>query len=283
MTVATPQKLSLNWFAVIWIATIHLLACLAFLPSTFTWAGVGVALFLHWVTGALGVTMGWHRLISHRSFEVPKWLEYFLMFCGTLSCQAGPVDWVGMHRIHHKYSDTPADPHDSNKGFWWSHVGWMFFEIPAKEEASKMVKDIGDDPVYKFCQNFFIPIQFVLGFILYFLGDYFVGNGISFVVWGVFVRMAVMFHCTWFVNSATHKFGYRTYESGDDSRNCWWVALVTYGEGWHNNHHAFQYSARHGLKWWEIDVTWMMISALKAVGLAKKVKMPPKNAKPISG
>ncbi|WP_159789595.1 acyl-CoA desaturase [Sodalinema gerasimenkoae] len=283
MTVATPQKLSLNWFAVVWIATIHLLACLAFLPSTFTWAGVGVALFLHWVTGALGVTMGWHRLISHRSFEVPKWLEYFLMLCGTLSCQAGPLDWVGMHRIHHKYSDTPADPHDSNKGFWWSHVGWMFFEIPAKEEASKMVKDIEDDPVYQFCQKFFIPIQFVLGFILYFLGDYFVGNGISFVVWGVFVRMAVMFHCTWFVNSATHKFGYRTYESGDDSRNCWWVALVTYGEGWHNNHHAFQYSARHGLKWWEIDVTWMMISALETVGLAKKVKMPPKTPKTVSG
>lgn len=159
MTVATPQKLSLNWFAVIWIATIHLLACLAFLPSTFTWAGVGVALFLHWVTGALGVTMGWHRLISHRSFEVPKWLEYFLMFCGTLSCQAGPVDWVGMHRIHHKYSDTPADPHDSNKGFWWSHVGWMFFEIPAKEEASKMVKDIGDDPVYKFAKTSLFPFN----------------------------------------------------------------------------------------------------------------------------
>ncbi|MFO8039028.1 MAG: fatty acid desaturase [Sodalinema sp.] len=282
MTVATPQKLSLNWFAVIWIATIHLLACLAFFPSTFTWAGVGVALFLHWVTGALGVTMGWHRLISHRSYEVPKWLEHFLMFCGTLSCQAGPLDWVGMHRIHHKYSDTPADPHDSNKGFWWSHVGWMFFEIPAKEEASKMIKDIEDDPVYQFCQKFFIPIQVVLGVILYFLGDYLVGNGISFVVWGVFVRMVAMFHCTWFVNSATHKFGYRTYESGDDSRNCWWVALVTYGEGWHNNHHAFQYSARHGLKWWEIDVTWMMISALKAVGLAKKVKMPPKNPRTVS-
>jgi stearoyl-CoA desaturase (delta-9 desaturase) len=102
-------------------------------------------------------------------------------------------------------------------------------------------------------------------------------GGWPFVVWGVFVRLVAVFHCTWFVNSATHKFGYRTYDCGDLSTNCWWVALVTYGEGWHNNHHAFQYSARHGLQWWEIDITWMTIWLLQALGLARKVKLAEKS------
>ncbi|MGC9504020.1 acyl-CoA desaturase [Baaleninema sp.] len=282
MTVAKPQKLALDWTTTLWLVGLHLAAALAFFPSNFTWAAVGVALVFHWITGGLGITLGWHRLISHRSFQVPKWLEYFFMFCGTLSCQSGPIDWIGMHRIHHKYSDTPLDPHDSNKGFWWSHVGWMLHEIPIKVEVSKVTKDIADDPVYQFCNKYFIPIQVVLGILLYVLGDYLVGNGLSFVVWGIFVRVVAVYHCTWFVNSATHQFGYRSYESGDDSLNCWWVALVTYGEGWHNNHHAFQYSARHGLRWWEVDLTWMTISLLKALGLATKVKLPPEDAKPVS-
>ncbi|MBP0000576.1 MAG: fatty acid desaturase [Cyanobacteria bacterium SID2] len=283
MTVAQTQKLPLNWYAILWIGALHLVACLAFFPSTFSWAAVGVAVFLHWFTGGLGITLGWHRLISHRSFQLPKLLEYFFLFCGTLSCQSGPIDWIGMHRIHHKYSDTEKDPHNSHLGFWWSHVGWMLHDIPAREELPKFTQDMVDDPVYQFFQKYFIPLQIALGVLLYFLGEYFIGNGISFVVWGIFVRVVVVFHCTWFVNSATHQCGYRSYESGDGSRNCWWVALVTYGEGWHNNHHAFQYSARHGLNWWEVDLTWMTISLLKALGFATKVKLPPKDAQPISG
>ena len=112
-----------------------------------------------------------------------------------------------------------------------------------------------------------VPIQVVLGVLLYWLG------GWSLVVWGIFLRLVVVFHCTWFVNSATHKFGYRIYDTGDRSTNCWWVALLTYGEGWHNNHHAFQYSARHGMQWWEIDLTWMTIQVLQALGLASNVKL----------
>jgi stearoyl-CoA desaturase (delta-9 desaturase) len=112
-----------------------------------------------------------------------------------------------------------------------------------------------------------IPIQFVLLGVLYLLG------GLPFVVWGVFVRLVVVLHSTWCVNSATHRFGYQTYESGDCSKNCWWVALLTYGEGWHNNHHTFQYSARHGFQWWEIDLTWMTIQLLQLLGLATKVKL----------
>jgi stearoyl-CoA desaturase (delta-9 desaturase) len=228
---------------------------------------VGLFLLLYWVTACLGVTLGFHRLVSHRSFQTPKWLEYFLIFCGTLSCQGGPIAWVALHRIHHKYSDLPEDPHDSNKGFWWSHMGWMLCECPANQQIERYSQDLQNDSFYQFCEKYFIPIQVVFGLLLYWWG------GWSFVVWGVFLRLAVVFHVTWFVNSATHKFGYKTHESYDHSKNCWWVALLTFGEGWHNNHHAYQYSARHGLAWWELDLTWLTILTLKFLGLAKNIKL----------
>lgn len=271
MTIATSQKFNPDWKIIIYMVLLHIGALFALLPSNFNWAAVGVALFLHWVTGGVGVTLGFHRLVTHRSFETPKWLEYFLVFCGALACQGGPIDWVGLHRVHHLHSDYELDPHDSNKGFWWSHMGWMLCEHPAKAEIPRMTKDINQDPVYLFFQNYFALVQVALGVLLFLLG------GWPFVVWGIFVRVVAVFHCTWFVNSATHKFGYRTFDSDDASTNCWWVALLTYGEGWHNNHHAYQYSARHGLQWWEIDMTWMTIQLLQALGLAKNVKLASKS------
>jgi stearoyl-CoA desaturase (delta-9 desaturase) len=270
MTVATSNKLSLDWVIIVYMAVIHLVALLAVFPSNFSWGAVGVAFVLYWITGGLGITLGFHRLVTHRSFEVPKLLEYFFVLCGTLACEGGPIEWVGQHRIHHKYSDTESDPHDSNKGFWWSHMGWMLHKVPAKADIPRYTKDIADDPVYRFLQKFFIPIQVVLGLFLYWLG------GWPFVIWGIFVRLVVVFHFTWFVNSATHKFGYQSHESHDHSTNCWWVALLTFGEGWHNNHHAYQYSARHGLEWWEIDITWMTIRLLQLLGLANNIKLVPK-------
>jgi stearoyl-CoA desaturase (delta-9 desaturase) len=270
MTVATSNKLSLDWVIIVYMAVIHLIALLAVFPSNFSWGAVGVAFLLYWITGGLGITLGFHRLITHRSFEVPKILEYFFAFCGTLACEGGPIEWVGQHRQHHKFSDTEKDPHDSNKGFWWSHMGWMLHKVPSKDDIPRYTKDIADDPVYQFLQKFFIPIQVVLGLLLYWWG------GWPFVIWGIFVRLVVVFHFTWFVNSATHKFGYQSHESKDNSTNCWWVALLTFGEGWHNNHHAYQYSARHGLEWWEIDLTWITIRLLEFLGLAKNIKLVPK-------
>lgn len=267
MTIATSTEPRITWPVVFFMAAIHFGALFAFLPSNFSWSAVGLAVFLHWVTGGLGITLGWHRLVTHRSFQTPKWLEYLLVFFGSLSLEGGPIEWIGLHRHHHIHSDQELDHHNSSKGFWWSHMSWMLHEIPAKQEVARYTKDIADDPVYQFLDKYFLPIQIVFAAILYLIG------GWSFVVWGVFLRLVVVYHCTWFVNSATHKFGYRTYESGDRSTNCWWVALLTYGEGWHNNHHAFQYSARHGLKWWEIDMTWMTIRFLQAIGLATKVKL----------
>ncbi|NEU75488.1 acyl-CoA desaturase [Hassallia byssoidea VB512170] len=269
MTIAASTKSQINWVNTLFFLALHIGALFALLPSNFSWKAVGVALFLYWVTGGLGVTLGFHRLVTHRSFQTPKWLEYFLVFCGTLACQGGPIEWIGTHRIHHLHSDQTADPHDSNKGFWWSHMGWLIYHSPAHAEAHRFTKDLNDDPVYQFLQKYFILIQFGLGGLLLLIG------GWSFVVWGIFVRIVWVYHCTWLVNSATHKFGYRTHDSGDRSTNCWWVAVLVFGEGWHNNHHAYQYSARHGLEWWEIDLTWMTIQLLQALGLATNVKLAP--------
>ncbi len=269
MTTVTQPKLDLDWGVIVFMAAIHIGAIFAFLPGNFSWTGVLLTLVLHWITGGLGITLGWHRLVSHRSFQVPKWLEYFFVFCGTLAMQGGPIWWVGLHRHHHLYSDQSVDHHDSSKGFWWSHMEWMFYEVPAESEVPRFTKDIADDPFYKFLDAYFLPLQIALGVVLYLIG------GWQFVLWGIFVRLVFVYHTTWLVNSATHKFCYRTYEdTGDRSTNCWWVAVLTYGEGWHNNHHAFQYSARHGLRWWEVDLTWAMISLIQLLGLATNVKLP---------
>ncbi|MEM7771704.1 MAG: fatty acid desaturase [Cyanobacteria bacterium P01_E01_bin.6] len=267
MTIATTQKPPIAWTTGIFMVVLHLLALLAFVPAFFSWSAVGLCVFLHWLTAGCGITMGWHRLLTHRSFQTPKWLEYVLVFCGTLANQGGPIWWVGLHRHHHLYSDQQADHHDSSKGFWWSHMEWMFYRVPAEAEIPRFTKDISNDRFYQFLDKYFFPIQVVFAVLLYLIG------GWSFVVWGVFLRLVLVYHTTWLVNSATHTFGYRTYESGDRSTNCWWVAILAYGEGWHNNHHMYQYSARHGLKWWEFDTTWIMIKALSAVGLAKKIKL----------
>ncbi|MCU0526305.1 MAG: fatty acid desaturase [Elainella sp. Prado103] len=267
MTIATSTKLPRDWAVIVFMITIHIAALFAFLPGIFSWKAVGLAIFLHWLTGGLGITLGWHRLVSHRSFQTSKWLEYLLVFFGTLAMQGGPIWWVGLHRHHHLYSDQDVDHHDSCKGFWWSHMGWMLREVPAEQEIPRFTKDIANDRFYQFLDQYFFPIQIGFAVLLYLIG------GLPFLFWGVFVRLVLVYHTTWLVNSATHKFGYRTYDSNDRSTNCWWVALLAYGEGWHNNHHAFQYSARHGLKWWEIDMTWMMVWLLKSVGLAWKVKL----------
>lgn len=267
----SPRKaphLGKDWLVILVMSGLHVGALFAFVPSLFSGTAVALALILHWITGGLGITLGWHRLLSHRSFQVPQWLEYVFAFCGSLAMEGGVIWWVGLHRHHHLYSDQDIDHHDSGKGFWWSHMGWMLYEVPAEADVPRFTKDLANDPVYRFLDKHFFWLQVALGLALYALG------GWSFVVWGIFVRLVVVYHCTWFVNSATHKFGYRTYQSGDRSTNCWWVALLTYGEGWHNNHHAFQFSARHGLRWWEIDLTWMTIWLLQRVGLATQVKLP---------
>ncbi|MGP1385000.1 MAG: acyl-CoA desaturase [Thainema sp.] len=265
-------NLSLNhsprprWTVIIFTLALHLGVLLAIFPANFSWAAVGVALFLYWLTIGLGISLGFHRLATHRSFKTPKWLEYFLILCGTLACQGGVKGWVGYHRMHHLYADSAGDPHDSTQGLWWSHISWLMHDVPSRTELRRFTKDIADDPFYRFCHQHYIALQVGLAVLLYALG------GMPFVVWGIFVRLFVGFHSTCFVNSACHKFGYRNSEVDDRSTNCWWVALLTFGEGWHNNHHAVQSSAQFGWRWWEVDLVWLTIQVLERLKLATNVK-----------
>jgi len=253
------------------LALIHLGALAAVLPAFFSWSGVIVAGILYYLTGAIGICLGFHRLLTHRSLRVSRVLEYAIATLGTLALQGGPIEWVSTHRAHHAYSDTARDPHDARKGFLWSHMTWLFAPNPARltdAEQVRFARELAADPYYRFLERAHPWLQLALAAALFALG------GWSWLVWGIFVRLVVTYHVTWFVNSATHAFGYRSYAAGDLSTNSWWVALLAWGEGWHNNHHAFPFSARHGLRWYEFDFTWLTIRLLTLLRLASKVKIP---------
>ena len=266
-----PQRRSLHWPSVISFTAVHGAALLA--PWFFSWSALGVAVALHWLTGGIGICLGYHRLLSHRSFRVPQWLEYVIATVGALALQGGPIFWVANHRKHHAFSeDLEADPHSSRRGFWWSHMGWLLrprvtlFDV---KRHGKFAPELARDRYYRWLDRNFVLLQVALGALLLGLG------GWPFVIYGVFVRTVLLWHCTWFVNSATHYWGYRNFNTEDDAKNLWWVSLVTYGEGWHNNHHSFPHAAQTGWRWWEVDITWMTIQLLQRFGLARKVKTMP--------
>jgi len=262
----------INWTNFWWMLIMNVGAVAALWH--FTWAGLWTAVALHFVTACFGVTLGYHRLLTHGSFTTPKWFEYFCSICGMLSAEGTPLYWVATHRKHHVLSDQTGDPHSPNEGFWWAHFLWFTPRMTDEEEQTlrqRWAPDMYADPVQRLFDKIFPVFPIALGAALYFIGEATMGNGLSLMLWGLCVRMIACYHSTWFVNSATHSWGYRNYESTDRSRNLWWVALVSYGEGWHNNHHAHQLLARHGHRWWEIDVTYMVIWVLKQIGLAKNV------------
>jgi len=269
-----------RWGTIGFMAAIHLLSAVALLPSLWSWQAVTILLLLYWVTACLGVTLGYHRLLCHRSFRLPQDLERVLATCGALSCQHGPIDWVGLHRHHHKFSDTDADHHNSSRGFWWSHMGWMFAEIPAMAAVPRFTADLSKDPYYRWLNNNFLLLQLPLAGLLFWIGTVSGAGGWALVLWGIPLRLVLVYHVTWLVNSATHCWGEATHNSGDQSRNNAWVAALTFGEGWHNNHHAFPHSARHGLQPGQIDLTWQHIRLLRSLGLAKQVRLPTKQGSP---
>lgn len=266
-----PQGVS--WPITLWMLAMHVGAVAAFFY--FSWSGLAIAIALHFVTACLGVTLGYHRLLTHGSLVVPRPLKYFFSICGMLSAEGSPMQWVAIHRMHHVHSDEEHDPHSPKDGFWWSHMLWFLpYDTAEQNEAMyrRWAPDLYKDPVYRFFQRTFILFSVGLGVILYAVGESLYGLGVSWLLWGLCFRMVLAYHSTWFVNSATHMWGYRNYSTTDQSRNLWWVAALSYGEGWHNNHHAHQRLAVHGHRWWEIDVTWNVIRLLRAVGLATKVQ-----------
>jgi len=269
-----PPRLHKTWGTIVFMVAIHILSLVAIQPKFWSLPAVTSLLFFYWVTACLGVTLGYHRLLSHRSFIVPRWLERFFATCGAISCQHGPIDWVGLHRHHHSFSDTEVDHHNSKKGFWWSHMGWMFKDVEALKAVPKLSADLIKDPYYRFLNKYFLFLQIPIGLSLYAIGQKLGVGGWALVLWGIPLRLVVVYHITWLVNSATHCWGKAPFESGDSSKNNAWVAALTFGEGWHNNHHAFPNSAKHGLQRKQIDLTWQHIRFLKAIGLAKKIRLP---------
>jgi len=272
-TTQRPAPAGIAWPPLLWIGALHVLALLAFVPGYFTWSALAVCLALHWLTGGVGITLTYHRLLTHRSFATrPKWLEYVLTIIGCCASEGGPIGWVADHRRHHKYSDQEDDVHSPNRGFGWAHMFWWMTpdisSIHTPEYLERWAPDLNRDPVHRFLERW--HFVFVL---LSFAGLYALG-GMPWLVWGGFLRSVLVLHTTWLVNSATHVWGYRSHETRDDSTNLWWVALLTYGEGWHNNHHAFQTSARHGLRWWELDMTYLAIRTLSFIGITYDLKLP---------
>ncbi|MCI3279397.1 fatty acid desaturase [Synechococcus sp. PCC 6717] len=265
-----PTRYPLNWLIVFFFTAVHALAMLA--PWFFSWSALGVMLLLHWLFGSIGICLGYHRLLSHRSFQVPRWLEYAIALVGAMALQGGPIFWVAGHRLHHAHTeDVEQDPYSAKRGFWWSHMLWMIYPHPDYfnyDRYQKFAPDLVRQGFYRWLNRYFILLQLPLAIALYALG------GWPFVIYGVFLRSVLLWHSTWLINSVTHMWGYRTFHINDNSRNLWWAAILTYGEGWHNNHHAYPHVAKAGWRWWEIDVTWWAIWILKTLGLARNVVMP---------
>jgi fatty-acid desaturase len=263
-----PQNERMNWITTVTLVIFHIGALAALFM--FSWKNLAVAAFLYWMCTGLGISLGYHRLHTHRSFKVPLLLEYFFAVCGALTLEGGPIFWVGTHRIHHQKSDLPGDPHSPRDGAWWAHVGWLLVGEAKHNNTrllSKYAPDLAKHRFYIWLNNWHWVPMVVLGAILFAFG------GLSMVLWGVMLRVVLGLHATWLVNSATHMWGKRRFSTRDDSRNNWWVALLTFGEGWHNNHHAHPTSARHGLAWYEFDISWLTLKVLRAIGIAKAVRV----------
>ncbi len=253
------------------LAVLHAGALGAFFPQLFSWSALIVAVVLYYLTGGLGICLGYHRILTHRSLRLPRVLEYTVALFGALALQGGPIEWVATHRKHHANTDREGDPHDVHRGLRWSHVEWLYKYNENRltpEEQRRFAPDLVSDPFYVFLDKSYLALQIALGLILLAIG------GWSWVAWGIFLRVVATLHITWLVNSAAHHSGYQSYRTGDKSTNNWWVAILAWGEGWHNNHHAFPFSARHGLRWFEIDFTWITIRILQALRLARDVKLP---------
>jgi stearoyl-CoA desaturase (delta-9 desaturase) len=287
---AAVDRRRIVWSYAITVGLYHLVALLGLLPWFFSWTGVVLAVLGLYVFGSLGINLCYHRLLTHRGLSCPKWLEHGFAILGVCCMQDTPARWVAVHRRHHEHADRQDDPHSPLVDLFWGHVGWMLVEnrdLVRLGIYDRYAKDILRDPFYKRMERTPLYPAILLGsWAVFFLGGFAAGLldggtaaqaarfGASLLIWGVFVRTVVVWHITWSVNSLAHIWGYRNYETGEQSRNNWFVALISNGEGWHNNHHADPRSASHGHRWWEIDVVYATVWLLEAMGLARNVCRP---------
>jgi stearoyl-CoA desaturase (Delta-9 desaturase) len=268
----SPER-KINWPTALILALFHIGALAALF--CFSWKAFWVAFALHWIAVGFGISLGYHRLHTHQSYQCPLWMQYALAVCGTLTLEGGPMFWVGTHRIHHATSDKAGDPHSPREGVFWAHMGWIVFGETHHNDTAYMTKyaaDIARHKFYCWLNTYHWVPSVIVGAALLAWG------GLPFFLWGICLRVVFGLHCTWLVNSLTHVIGTQRFESGDDSRNSFFLALLTFGEGWHNNHHTFPTSARHGLAWWEFDISWITMKLLRAIGLIKHVRVASLNS-----
>jgi fatty-acid desaturase len=278
----------IDWIYASGIVFYHAIALLACLPWFFSSTGLVLALLGLYVFGTLGINLCYHRLLAHRGFAVPNWLEHAFAILGVCCLQDTPARWVAVHRRHHQHADEQPDPHSPLVNFFWGHMGWLLVEnkeLRRRIVYERYARDILKDPFYVRLERTWLMVL-LLSWLVFFFGGFGVGLalgksaadaaqfGLSILVWGVFVRTVLVWHITWSVNSVTHLWGYRTYETDESSRNNVLIGFVSNGEGWHNNHHAAPRCAQHGHSWWELDVTWLTIRLLEAIGLARRVVRP---------
>jgi fatty-acid desaturase len=259
----------INWGVTLVMVGLHLGALAA--VFFFTWQALIVCIVMWWVGGSLGIGMGYHRLLTHRGYKTPKWMEYFLTTCGSLALEGGPISWVATHRMHHQNTDKEGDPHSPRDGGIWAHMGWIITGRAMHQTRAELLPyapDLRKDKFHFWMSKWHVVPSVVVAIAFYFIG------GWPWVFWGVFVRTVMSMHFTWLVNSATHMWGKQPFETGDTSKNSFWVAILTFGEGWHNNHHAEPQSARHGRRWYDVDMNWYGIFTLWILGLAWDIKRP---------
>jgi len=271
---------------VIPIISVHVLGLLCVIPWFFSFTGLIVCLLGVHLFGQ-AITMGYHRLLAHRSFTTSRWFEHLLVVMALCSLEDSPARWVATHRSHHAHSDEEPDPHSPLVTFFWGHVGWLFLHNRSLQTISayeRYARDVLKDPFYMWLERRPTrPLWFYLGHAVIVFAIAFVAAlpwlevaaalqlASSVVVWGVILRTILVWHITWSVNSLTHLFGYRNHETDENSRNNWFVALVAAGEGWHNNHHSDPAACSVQHRWWELDVTYWEVRALQWLGVVREV------------
>lgn len=267
LQIALPRGERLSLVRVLPFAAVHL-ACLGVIFLGVTLADVVLCLVLYYAR-MFFVTAGYHRYFSHRSFKTSRAFQFLLAFLAMTSVQKGVLWWAAHHRAHHQYSDTEEDIHSPGlRGFWYSHVGWILADRYDPTDLPR-VRDFARFAELRWLNRWHLVPPIALAVALFFLG------GWSALIWGFFVSTVLLWHGSFMVNSLSHLFGRRRYETSDTSRNSFFIALLTMGEGWHNNHHRFMASARQGFFWWELDATYYLLRVLSWLRIVWDLRQPP--------